>query len=132
MGQGATNKRKGSNGERLYAKLFRELGFTFCQTSRLESKLHDDCGIDLTNLPFNVQVKVGYDRGLNIKNVLQYTKERIKELMHPSKVEHELPTIVIHRKTVGRGNKRAELDDLVYMSFEDFKKLINKVEWESL
>jgi hypothetical protein len=125
MGQGKTNKRKGSNGERLYAKLFRELGYIFCQTSRLESRLHDNCGIDLTNLPFNVQVKVGYDRGLNIKNVIEYTKNQIKELMPPTKIEHELPTIVIHRKTVGQGNKRQELDDLVYMSFEDFKKILD-------
>lgn len=128
---GLTSRTKGHNAERLYAKIFKELGFTFCNTARLESKLYDNCGIDLTNLPFNVQVKAGYDRGLNIKETLKYTKDRIKELIHPSKPEHNIPTIIIHRKTVGKGYKRKELDDLVYMSFEDFKKLINKIEWES-
>lgn len=131
MGQGATNKRKGSNAEREYAKLFRELGFSFCKTSRLESRLLDNCGIDLTNLPFNVQVKAGYDRGLNIKDVLDHTKTQVSELIPPNKPEHEMPTIVIHKKTVGRGKRRGELDDLVYMSFEDFTKIIKKIkEWD--
>lgn len=130
MGQGATNKRKGSSAERLYAKIFKSLGFTYCITARQGSRISDDAGIDLINLPFNVQIKAGYTRGLNIKDVIAYTKERIKELFPPNAKEHNIPTIVIHRKDVGRGSKRGECDDLVYMSFEDFKKIIQKVEWE--
>lgn len=126
MGQGKTNRNKGNTAERIYAEIFRNLGFTFCKTTRQESRLHDSCGIDLTNLPFNVQIKAGYDRGLNIKEVLKYTKTKISELLPPNKEEHNMPTILIHRKTVGRGHKREELDDLVYMSFEDFKKIIKQ------
>jgi len=33
---------------------------------------------------------------------------------------------VIHRKDVGKGNKRDEYDDLVIMSWNDYKQLIEK------
>lgn len=120
------NTVKGHNAEREYAQAFRELGHEFCITSREGSRIHDSAGIDLINVPFNVQIKAGYDRGLNIKNVIEYTKTRVIELFQPGKEEHELPTIVIHRKSVGRGKRRQECDDLVYMSFKDFEKIINK------
>lgn len=130
MGKGKTNKRKGSQAERLYAKLFKELGFNHCVTSRYGSRIHDDSGIDLINLPFNVQIKAGYARGLNIKEVIDYTKNKIKELFPSKSPEHQYPTIVIHRKDVGRGGRRKDTDDLVYMSFEDFKQIIKMIKWE--
>lgn len=121
---GRANKRKGSNAERLYAKLFRELGFTHCKTSRQGSRLYDDSGIDLINLPFNIQIKAGYHKGMNPSNVLQYTKDKIKENFPHYDTVHSFPIILIHSKSTGRGTKRGEFDDLVTMSFQDFKKLI--------
>ena len=51
-------KNKGSAYERKLAKEFREYGFEDCKTSRFESKMLDDLGVDLTNTGFfNVQAK---------------------------------------------------------------------------
>ena len=78
---GKTNKRKGSDAERYYAKIFRDdLGFTHCKTSRLGSKLHDDAGIDLIFLPLNVQIKAGKQVGLNPGKELNYMQGRMTEL----------------------------------------------------
>lgn len=121
---GKTNKTKGSNAERYYAKVFREdLGYTFCKTSRNGSKLHDDAGIDLIFIPFNIQVKAGKQRGLNVSNELSYMKDRIIELFPENSIEHTLPKILIHKKEVGAGNKRDEFSEIVSMTFEDFKKI---------
>jgi hypothetical protein len=117
---------KGHNAEREYAKKFKALGFSFCMTSRQGSRIHDDAGIDLINVPFNVQVKSGYKRGLNIKTVIDYTKERIKELFPPHAPEHKLPTIVIHRKDSKPGKRRTDTDDLVYMTYKDFEQIIKE------
>ena len=51
-------KAKGSAYERKLAKEFRDFGFEDCKTSRFESKMLDDLGVDLTHTGFfNVQAK---------------------------------------------------------------------------
>ena len=129
MSKGKTNRTKGHNAERQYAKLFKELGFSHCVTARYGSRIHDDAGIDLINLPFNVQIKAGKQKGMNPSGVLNYMKERIVELFPKTAPEQDMINITIHKKEVGRGKKRNEFDDIVHLSFEDFKKLINKIEW---
>ena len=128
---GKTNKRKGSDAERYYAKIFREnLGFTHCKTARLGSKLHDDAGIDLIFLPLNIQIKAGKQVGLNPGKELNYMQERMTELFPPTSFEHTYPKLVIHKKEVGAGKKRTEFDEIVSMTFSDFLKLVNKIkEW---
>jgi len=55
------SKQKGNTYERWVAKALRDLfGFTFCKTSRQASRLLDDCGIDLSGIPFNISLKSGY------------------------------------------------------------------------
>lgn len=130
MGRGATNKRMGSNAERLYAKLFRELGFSHCLTSRQGSRIHDDAGVDLINLPFNVQIKAGKQQGLRPNKELRSIRERLGRMFPKTSGEVEKPLFLIHRKHVGRGKKRDDFDDMVSMSFEDFKNLISKIEWD--
>jgi len=52
------SKNKGSAYERKLAIEFREFGFNDCKTSRFESKMLDDAGVDLTNTGvFSVQAK---------------------------------------------------------------------------
>lgn len=128
---GKTNKRKGSDAERYYAKIFREdLGFSHCKTSRLGSKLHDDAGIDLIFLPLNVQIKAGKQVGLNASRELTYIQDRMVELFPPTSQEHKYPNILIHKKEVGQGKKRSDVDEIVSMTFADFKKIISKItEW---
>jgi len=124
MGLGATNKRKGSSAERGYAKVFRDLGFTFCKTSREGSRVHDNAGIDLINIPLNVQIKAGYPRGLNQSKELAYISDKVKELFPPGDKEHTLPKVLIHKKNVGRGIKRTEFDEIVSMTMEDFIRIL--------
>ncbi len=123
---GKTNKRKGSDAERLYAKIFRDdLGFSHCKTSRMGSKLHDDAGIDLIFLPFNVQIKAGYDKGLNASKELIYIEEKMAELFPPTSIEHDLPKILIHRKNKEAGRRaRVPYDDIVSMTFDDFVRIL--------
>lgn len=117
----ANNRRKGHNAERYYRTFF-ESFFGYCKTSRQASQLLDDCKVDLFGIPVNVQIKAGKQRGLNPSLVLREMKEKLSKHF-PRYLKH--PSIIIHKKDVGRGKKRTEYDELVTMSFEDFKKLLN-------
>ena len=124
---GKTNKRKGSDAERYYAKIFREnLGFTHCKTSRLGSKLHDDAGIDLIFIPYNIQIKAGKQVGLNPTRELSNMEQKMSELFPKTSLEHNYPKIVIHKKEVGQGKKRSEFDEIVFMTFSDFCKILEQ------
>lgn len=126
---GKTNKRKGSDAERYYAQIFRDkLGFKHCKTARMGSKLHDDAGIDLIFIPFNVQIKAGKQVGLNFTKELTYMKERMAELFPETSLEHAYPRVVIHKKEVGAGKRRTDEDELVCMTFADFCRIINKTQ----
>ncbi len=128
--RGKTNKRKGNNAEREYAEKFRQLGFENCKTARQGAKMLDDCGIDLIFIPFNVQIKSGLQQGLRPHKVLEYMKNRISEVLPKSSIEHTLPKIMIHKRQVGKGNKRDEFSEIVSMTFEDFSKIIKMIEWK--
>lgn len=120
MGKGAANKRKGSNAERYYAKVFREdLGFTFCKTSRQSNRMLDDAGIDLNFLPFNVQIKAGYAKGLNEVKTLAIIRERLPELFPPYDAVHKQPDVLIHKKDTGRGRKKKDTDELVFIKSDE-------------
>lgn len=123
MSIGNTNKKKGSNAERFYAKIFRELGYEHCVTSRYGSRIHDDAGIDLINLPINVQIKAGKQVGLNPVQVLSKIKETIKTKFYKDSPEITNPLVLIHRREARQGVKRNEFDDIVFLTFEDFIKI---------
>jgi hypothetical protein len=114
----------GHNAERYYAQQFREMGYTYCRTSREGSRLHDNCKIDLIFIPFNTQIKAGKQKGFNPVSVLKEMNMLITKAFPPDSAEFNHPKIVIHKKESGRGNKRTEYDETVTMTFEDFKKLI--------
>lgn len=129
---GKTNRKKGHDAERHYAQQFRDLGFDKCQTARYGSRIHDDSGIDLINLPFNVQIKAGSQRGMNPSQVLAIIKERLPKLFLETAPENTNINILVHKKQVGRGKERTEFDELVTMSFEDFKRLVLAVDWSKV
>lgn len=117
------NKRKGSNAEREYAKRFREAGFENCITSRLGSRLYDNSGIDLMNIPFNVQIKAGIQRGINYSKELQYVKDQISHNFDLSDEVNNKPILLIHKKPKLEGKRnRGEFDELIIMSVIDFFK----------
>jgi hypothetical protein len=123
---GKQNRQKGHSTERLYAKEFRELGYDKCVTSRQGSRLHDDAGIDLIFVPFNIQIKAGKQRGLNPITELKSMEQKIKERFPETNPELSQPNMVILKKEVGRGIKRSKYDEVVIMAFEDFKDFIRK------
>ena len=125
---GGTNKRKGSNAERLYAIRFRELGFDKCRTSREGSKLLDDCAVDLMFIPVLAQIKAGRQKGMNPSKVLKDIEDRIKENFPTDAPEQFMPRILIHYKEApfirGQRRVRTEYDELVTMTFETFIKFL--------
>lgn len=122
MGLGATNKRKGSNAERLYAIKFREMGFSFCETSRLASKKHDNAKIDLMYIPFNIQVKAGKQKNMNPGKELFFMKTCIDTMFPRGDEVFSKPLVLIHYEEVGRGHKRLPQNEKVFMSLEQFNK----------
>ena len=125
--QGSRNRTKEHNAERKYAKLSRGISVAFekCKTSRAASRLHDDSGIDLCFTdPFNIQIKAGKQRGLNISKELVKINEEVKKNFPPHYPELSNMNILIHRKDIGRGRRRNEFDEIVSMTLNDFKKLI--------
>lgn len=132
---GKTNKTKGSNAERLYAQIFRELGHTFCKTSREGSKLHDNAKIDLIFIPYNIQIKAGRQKNMNPGKELLSLKGAIKEFFPAEHEVHFNPIILIHHEEVGRGKKRLPQHQKVYMSkqqFDYFKEKCPDLTYDSI
>lgn len=119
-----TNRNKGHNAERLYAKIFRDLGYTYCKTTRESSRLLDKCKVDLDGLPFLIQIKAGKQKALNPSKILCEMTENLKINFPKEDLIHAKPKILIHHKQGIQGKTRNEYDNLVVMTFETFLKLI--------
>jgi hypothetical protein len=117
---GSTNRKKGHSAERFYAQKFREV-FPQCQTSRYASRMLDDGGVDLANIPLLVQIKAGVHKGIKYQDVLKNIEDKLPHLTK------EFPKALIHHKQVGKGKKRDEYSSLVILTFDDFFNLIKQV-----
>ncbi len=97
-------RKKGHAYELQIRDFFKELGWTDCVTSRLESKRADDAGVDLcfTN-PFNVQAKAVENLG------------SIHAVLNRMPVDSKI-NVVFHKK-----NRQGTI---VAMTQEDFKRII--------
>lgn len=129
---GATNKRKGSDAERFYATLFQEIGFPFCITARLGGRLYDNAGIDLMNIPYNIQIKGGNHKNLSPGQVLFSIHNQINSLFPETSEVRSYPIILIHRPFI---YKKDTKDDMVYYTLEQhkrFQKLIENSEYAYL
>lgn len=124
---GKTNRRKGHNAERHYAHLFKTIGFKHCQTSRYGSRIYDDCGIDLINLPFLIQIKAGKQKNMKPVAELKNIADKVKENFPGDAKEHHLPKAIIHRRDCGRGVKRTEYHDTITLTIEDFINIIKQI-----
>lgn len=121
-----TNRNKGNRAEVEYMNKFKELGYQNCVTSRYGGKLYDDTGIDLMNIPLNVQIKAGKQRGLKPDEILKDLDEKVINNFGQDSSEASKINVLIHKREVGRGKKRTKYDDLIIMSFDDFKEFIRK------
>lgn len=111
---------KGHNAEREFAKRFKELGFTFCKTARLASTLTDYSRIDLWGLPFNVQIKSGYDKNRPKPDVLfKEMKEELTKHFPPGDQMHKFPKILIHKL-----DSRQPEHELVTMMWSEWVELL--------
>lgn len=119
-----TNRTKGHNAERLYAKIFRELGFSYCKTTRESSRLLDNCKIDLDGIPYAIQIKAGKQKALNASKIFFEMEETLNINFPKEDIIHTKPKILIHHKQGIKGKPRNEFDNLVIMTFETFKKII--------
>ena len=88
----------------------------------------DDAGIDLNFLPFNVQIKAGYASGLNEFKTLKVIRERLPELFPPYDAVHKQVDVLIHKKDTGRGKKKKDTDELVFLWTKDFRSLFKDVD----
>lgn len=120
----ANNRTKGHRVERLYAQKLRELGYAKTTTSRASSKALDNAKVDLHGLPFNIQIKAGYPKGINYPELLKEIREGVGETF-PERLIY--PNMIIHHKNVTSGRQRKPEDALVIMTIEDFYKILNQL-----
>lgn len=113
---GAANRRKGHALERLTAGEFRGLGYSLAVTSRYGSRLLDDCKVDISGIPFNVQTKSGYE-ALKFKGYVEILDQMKSLLSEKIPERKDMPSMIFHKK--GK-------ETLVVMRKEEFYKLIVK------
>ena len=120
---GKRSRNKGHRAELEWVHIFKDLGYDNARSSREESNFMDSIGIDIVNVPINIQVKAGAQRGLNYSDQLRQIKEKISQKA-PQIQDNIL--ILAHRKDGRPGKKRDPEQDLVIMSREDFINLFKK------
>lgn len=110
--------------EVFYMNIFRDmLKYKFCKTSRNFSRVLDSCKIDLSNIPFNIQIKAGEQRGINPNKLLYEMDILLKENYPNNDPLHSYPKFVIHYKLVEKGRKnRLPEDEIIYMTLSQFIK----------
>ena len=103
---------KGHRFEREIVNVFKNLGYSKACTTRFSSKQLDNASVDIDNIPYYVQCKSGYKRGLNYSAILAKMKTQIKEI----KDKIEYPLIILHKKT--------HKDFLAVVEYDFFIKLL--------
>lgn len=126
---GKTNRNKGNNYERELAKTFRNMGYSYCKTSRQASRLYDDSGFDLWGLPYLIQAKCGYEKS-RIKPDVQFRKmnENLIKNFPPNSLEHGYIKAVFNKI-----NGYKSENHLVTFEYKDIIKILAKIhEYENL
>jgi len=114
------SRSKGNRTEYEYIDKFKELGYPMCKSSRLASRLLDNCGIDLSGIPFNVQVKGGYRKNFTRPDrIFAKMKADLAGSFDTRDPVHNYPKILIQKLD----GYHAE-NQLVTMMWCDFVKLI--------
>lgn len=117
MSNGKRNREVGHRYERKWAKIFRQLGYEHCRTTRQASRLLDDCGVDLAFIPYLFQCK-HVAAGINYSALIKDIETKINKNLPPNSPETQYPVIVAHRK----GKKEEE--ELIVMKAKDFIELL--------
>lgn len=114
------SRSKGNRTEIEYIDKFKELGYSMCKSSRLASRLLDSCGIDLSGIPFNIQVKAGYKKNFTRPDrIFAKMKADLAGSFDTNDPIHGYPKILIQKLD----GYHAE-NQLVTMMWCDFVKLM--------
>jgi len=97
-------RQKGAKYELQIIKLFKDLGYLDCVSSRSESRRTDDAGVDICYLPINIQCKATEKLG-SAHDII-------------ARMPADKPNVIFH--------KRNHKGTLVYMSEEFFIELFKK------
>lgn len=119
------SRTKGHNYERWLAKFFREqFNYNFCKTSREASRMLDDCGVDLSGVPYNIQAKSGY-KGHRPKPDLIFANmtEKLSKNFPEEDPIHKKLKLVFHKLD---GHKPE--NHLVTLQFCDFIEILKVYE----
>ena len=119
--RGAAARRKGHSFEREIANLLKPM-FPYVATTRAESKLLDDCLIDLCNLPFNIQCKAGYST--HRPNYIKLKEETAQRLKDKIPEGHMLASVVQNPFILFHKDGR---DTTVTMTADMFLQLLKNV-----
>lgn len=106
MTNGKLNNASGNNAEKYYQQCFVNLGYTDCEIS-IKNSIEDRLGIDLLNLPYNIQIKSGVQKNMNPGKVLQRMLKKIVNTEYANK-----PCILIHKK---KTFSLFDEEDVIYM-----------------
>lgn len=115
---GTKNRQKGHHAERFYADVFRSIGHKHCITARLGGRVFDNAGIDIINIPFNIQIKAGKQSKLSPGKILLNMEVQIDNLFPKNSEVRNFPLLVIHRPNP---YSKSYDEDLVFMTLEQFK-----------
>ena len=126
MELGRQNKKKGCMAEKYYTKVFKDLGFTSCVTSRKLHKKHDNAKIDLVNIPFNLQVKAGIQKRMNAGKELFMMKSCIDTMFPQGDEVFDKPLLLVHYQEVNEGVERLPKHERIYMSLKQFNLFLIK------
>lgn len=117
---GSRNREIGHDAERKLMNVFKELGYSFCRTTRDSSHTLDKCGIDLDNIPIIIQSKAGAQKGMQHAKELEYIDVQRAIHLPPDNEWHKKPKVLVHTKPPGRGKERTKYHQLAIMTFDDF------------
>lgn len=119
---GKASRNKGHRAEVEYAARFRELGYIYCKTAREGSRLLDSCGIDLINIPYNVQIKSGYKQNrAKADREFKKMKEELKKNFGDDISVHK-PRLLIQKL-----DGYCEENELVTMTWKDFSDIVKRL-----
>ena len=116
-----TNRTKGHNFERLLARLFRDIGYKKCITTRQGSRLLDNCKVDLMHIPYNVQAKYVTKGKVKYSQIFQDMTILLSKNFPSSDKVITLPKMIFHKS----GRKKSE--QLVIMQQHEFVELLKEL-----
>lgn len=89
---------KGHTWERDLVLIFKSLGFQHCKTTRYANRMLDDCKVDLSGIPLNIQAKVGYHSNRpKFDIIFLEMAAHLESNFPPSDPQRNYPKVLMHK-----------------------------------